>query len=140
MITSKFTILIFIFFIIQSCLAEETGLKYSGSDNLSALNDQSGIFHIKDIESINQNPGEYMDKTLELTGIVSIVFSQKNLFSLSDTTSCPVCAAAKSSNKTIPVNFSGKLPEKKDMVRVYGILTKDAQNELLFKATILKKL
>ena len=119
-------------------MADETDLKKSLSYNMSDFNDQEEFMYFTDIGTIHENPEQFVDKFYEIEGVVSLVFSQKDQFILSDISSCPVCVYAKSSSNSILVSYLGRLPEKKENVRVYGFLTRDNKDQLQFNATEVK--
>jgi hypothetical protein len=139
MTSLKLVAIIFILIIIIPGMAEERDLMVSSTDNHSDYNDQNETVHLIDIEIIHKNPNEFTDKFYEIDGVVSLVFSQKDQFILSEVKSCPICAYSQSPDNTILVNYLGKLPEKRENVRVYGFLKRDDHNQLQFNATVVKR-
>jgi len=90
------------------------------------------------IVSLYMEPDSYLGQAIEIKGIVSASYPTKHMFILSDSMGCASCQAAQKDTDSLKVIFSGKIPDKREIVLVSGKMTKGEDNTFSMNATSVK--
>lgn len=113
----------------------ETLIKATNStNNLSQIN--SGT--VLDVNTMADNVNQYLDKSINLRGVVSFVYPESQTLVIIDNKEFANCGVVTCAINQIPVSYSGTLPNVKDFVQVSGTVFRDGSGKLIIKASQLK--
>ena len=101
-------------------------------------NSESGPILPPNFASLYMDPDTYQGQTIIMKGIVSASFPNEHRFILSDSMVCASCSATKKDTQSINVIFLGDIPDKREIVSVFGILTLGEDNIFSINATSVK--
>jgi hypothetical protein len=101
----------------------------------AVMGSSTNILNPPNISSIHQNPNQFLGNNITLKGIVTTSYPNEHWFILTDKLTCGSCAAAKGYPDSIHVYFSRALPDKGEIVQVFGELIKNNQHKILLNAT-----
>lgn len=109
-------------------LAEIPGENVSGTDPLILPN----------IAKFYLEPDSYVGNIVNIKGIVSGSYPKEHKFILSDSIGCVTCSAVRKNSEILPVTFSGKIPDKREIVLVVGKLIRGEGDTFSINATSVK--
>lgn len=91
-----------------------------------------------EVAELAKNANNYLDKNLNLKGVVSFVYPESHALVLIDNKEYANCGVVTCAIIQIPVSFDGQMPAVKDFVIVQGMLSQTSNGKLLFKAAEIK--
>jgi len=91
----------------------------------AVLSCQNSKPKIANLDDVLNNPSEYLNKKVNIQGIVNQIDFDKNQFSIIGKKEFEECGIGKCNiNERLPVRFKGDFPTIKDKVEVSGYITK----------------
>jgi hypothetical protein len=100
--------------------------------------DPSSAAEILSVDQVAKNPASFADREVRLTGVVSAVLPEQQLFAVIDQAEYAACKVVTCSQFQIPIAYAGDLPTLEVAVLVSGRLTQPEPGRYLFQATALE--
>jgi cytochrome c-type biogenesis protein CcmE len=93
---------------------------------------------VLDVDQLATNPATFAGREVRLTGVVSAVQPEQQLFAVIDHAEYADCKVVTCSQYQIPINYAGDLPAVEASVTATGHLTQPEPGRYLFQATALE--
>jgi hypothetical protein len=90
------------------------------------------------VDQLATNPATFADREVRLTGVVSAVLPEQQLFAVIDQAEYEACKVVTCSQYQIPITYPGELPAVEASVTITGRLTQAEPGRYLFQATTLE--
>lgn len=101
---------------------------------LAGCSDGQKDSNIVEIEQVIESPVPFLDKQIQIQGVVSQANSDKQLFSVISQREFQECGIAEcNANEQLPVRFSGDVPEVGKPVAIIGVV-KQAEKGFIYEA------
>ena len=98
------------------------------------------IADVLGVDEVAKNPAAFADQEVRLTGVVSAVVPDEQLFAVIDQAEYADCKVVTCSQYQIPITYAGELPAVEASVTVTGHLTQPESGRYLFQASALELL
>ncbi len=87
------------------------------------------------LSTLSKKPAKYVGKEIYLEGVVAKVMKDDKLFVIVDKSACGGCPSKKKCGVfELSVSYKGDLPDKKQTVKLTGLLTEPEEGKYLLKA------
>ena len=111
--------------------------KFNKNSSSVAINQENNNT-IVSVEDFAKNPYLYLNKKIQLKGVVSFVYPESQMIVLIDNKEYASCGVVTCAINQIPVSYSGSMPNVKDFIIASGMLSQTSDGKLLFKANKIK--
>lgn len=140
MIKNKQTILFtgLILLIIGSVIGIKILAEKFNKNSLTVAINQENNNIVVNIESFAKNPYSYLNKEIQLKGVVSFVYPESQMIVLIDNKEYASCGVVTCAINQIPVSYSGPMPNVKDFIIATGKVSQTNDGKLLLKVTEVK--
>lgn len=93
---------------------------------------------VLDVDQLATSPETFAGQKVRLTGVVSVVRPEQQLFAVIDRAEYAACKVVTCSQYQIPIVYAGELPAVEARVTATGHLTQPEPGRYLFQATTLE--
>ena len=111
--------------------------KNNGKPSPTAMQQENNAA-VVEVEGFAKNPYSYLNKEIQLKGVVSFVYPETQMLVLIDNKEYASCGVVTCAINQIPVSYAGAMPKVKDFVIATGKVSQSSDGKLLLQATELK--
>lgn len=140
MIKNKQTILFIalILIIVGSAIGIKTLTEKLNKNSSAIAINQENNNNIVEVGDFAKNPYSYLNKEIQLKGVVSFVYPENQMIILIDNKEYANCGVVTCAINQIPVSYAGQMPNVKDFIIATGKVSQTNDGKLLLKATEIK--